>query len=351
MEIPVLIPDTVPEGDSKLAVQLHFANGIRVSPDTGTLVLTLARSPIGAFLRSGARVALFIVVLALGLAAALALVLMLKRMPRRAEAPIAAAVLQAEADSMTGSSAGAGAKAAPSDASAASLAAERREEAAKSAALLAEAAAKSRASRAAYADSAPEAKAKSTEASAEASEAVEASAAAIARQNRDESERTVALLAEASGRRAPARRPSAAEETKARAAAAAFSPRVVKPGSIRVEFLVAEQNPHIGTRNVHSLSAGASKSVGGGGSDFLVFLVSVPRRSAELHFDGEKLTFVPLRPELFPELSGPVEDCLGMDIPMISKSGYPLTLRFTAYEKPVDRINRLLHCIETPGLV
>jgi hypothetical protein len=35
---------------------------------------------------------------------------------------------------------------------------------------------------------------------------------------------------------------------------------------------------------------------------------------------------------------------------MISKSGYPLTLRFALYEKPADRINKLLHCIETPGL-
>jgi hypothetical protein len=102
---------------------------------------------------------------------------------------------------------------------------------------------------------------------------------------------------------------------------------------------------------VHSLSSGGSKSVGGGSSDFLVFLVSVPRRSAELHFDGEKLAFVPLRPELFPELDGPVEDCLGKDIPMISRSGYPLTLRFVAYEKPADKINRLLHCIETPGIL
>jgi hypothetical protein len=90
--------------------------------------------------------------------------------------------------------------------------------------------------------------------------------------------------------------------------------------------------------------------VGGGASDFLVFLVNVPSRSAELYFDGEKLTFVPLRGELFPELDGPVEDCLGKEIPMISRSGYPLKLRFAAYEKPADIINRLLHCIDTAGL-
>jgi hypothetical protein len=79
--------------------------------------------------------------------------------------------------------------------------------------------------------------------------------------------------------------------------------------------------------------------------------VNVPRKSAELHFDGEKLTFVPLRPELFPELQGPLEDCLGKDIPMISRSGYPLSLRFSLYERPADMINRLLHCIDTAGVI
>src|SRR5208337_4691221 len=33
MEIPVLLPDSLPQGDSKLQVRLHFANGVRVSPD------------------------------------------------------------------------------------------------------------------------------------------------------------------------------------------------------------------------------------------------------------------------------------------------------------------------------
>jgi hypothetical protein len=361
IEIPVLIPDAVPEGAAKLAVQLHFANGVRVSPDSGLLDLTLARSPVAAFLRSGARVALFIVVLALGLAACLALVLMLRRMPKRAEAPIAAAVLHAEADSMTAStaaysaSAGEGARIASAKASAAETAARVREEAAQSAALLAEAAANARASRSGYenAGETPDrdrGRLARKHEKPESDATVEASAAALAKQNRDEAERTVALLSEASGRRAPAKRLSAADAAKARAAASAFVPRVVKPGSIQIEFLVAEQNPHIGLRNVRSLTAGSSRSIGGGANDFLIFLVSVPRKSAEIHFDGEKLTFVPLRPELFPELSGPVEDCLGKDIPMISRSGYPLTLRFTAYEKPVDKINRLLHCIETPGL-
>jgi len=379
MDVPVLVPESVPQGDAKLALDLHFANGVRVSPESGVLELTLDRSPMASLLRSGARIVLFIVVLILGLGAALALVLILRRMPKRAEAPVVAAVLQADSDSATASTAAAsgrktaaqatlasaatrasaseGARIATAEASAATMAANAREEAAQRASLLAEAAAKARGDRLVEgaAEGVPRARRhgiwKRAAASAQVEdEAVEASSAALAKQQREEAERTVALLAEAAGRRVPARRPSSKEEAKARQAAASYAPRIVKPGSIQVEFLVAEQNPHIGSRNVHSLSAGGSKSIGGGSSDFLVFLVGVPRKCAELHFDGEKLTFVPLRPELFPELSGPVEDCLGIDIPMISRSGYPLSLRFAAYEKPADKINRLLHCIETPGL-
>jgi hypothetical protein len=392
MEIPVLLPDSLPLGDARLQVSLHFGNGIRVSPDTGVLELTLARSPLGALLRSGARIALFAVVLVLVLAAILGIALILRRMPKRAEEPVAAAVLQAEAGA-TGSSAssqaqrtaapvhaatvspaaGAARRVAPglpqpqtldrreaqatlasaataaaadsaardgsARASAKEIAASRREEAARSSSLLAEAARAAKAGSGAGSSRAPAQGVDEHEA------AIEDSSAALLAQRKAESERTVALLSEAAGRRGGASRPAEAIRSLS-----AYAPKIVKPGTIEVELLVAEQNPHIGSRNVHSLSAGLSKSVGGGASDFLVFLVSVPRHAAELHFDGEKLTFVPLKGELFPELQGPVPDCMGKDIPMISRSGYPLTLRFTAYEKPVDKINRLLHCIETPGL-
>lgn len=402
MDVPVLVPDSVPQGEAKLAVRLHFANGVRVSPDTGTLDLTLARSPIAAFLRSGARIALFVVVLALGLASLLGILIMLRRMPRRAEAPIAAAVLQAEEDYAaseassasastaiaavaatkgrgkataaaanaasakaalaTAASVGAaneGERSASAAASAKDIAASRREEAARSAALLAEAASAAKAAKnvpdsglpAGAGVAAPAQRRGMFKRGKDSHEtAIEGSAAALVALRKAESERTVALLAEASGKRAPAAKLTVEAEAKARASAAAYAPRVVKPGTLRVELRVSEQNPHIGLRNVGSLTAGSSKSVGGGASDFLVFLVSVPRRAAEIHFDGEKLAFVPLRPELFPALEGPVEDCLDRDIPMISRAGYPLSLRFSVYERPADKLNKLLHCIDTTGL-
>ena len=126
--------------------------------------------------------------------------------------------------------------------------------------------------------------------------------------------------------------------------------KILRPGRIQVELRVDGQNPSIGRRNVHSLEAGQARGVGGGRSDFLVFLVNVPAHVAELHFDGENCSFIPLRTECFPDLSGPVQSCLGKDIPMVSRQGYPMVLRFTKFIDPVEKVNRLLHCIETPGL-
>ena len=276
------------------------------------------------------------------------------RRPAAAHAEEARAAAQALAAAATGSdqsrqsrsalataaaaaSADAAAMALSADASAKEIAASLKGEADRSAALLAEAARASRAS----AVAAPSPGIGRTPDAHD--EIAASSAAALLAEKKAESARTVAILAEAAGRRT-------APTKSAPRAFAPYASKVVKPGSITIELLVADQNPHIGSRNVHAVSAGGSKSIGGGSSDFLVFLVSVPKRAAELHFDGEKLVFVPLREELFPDLRGPVEDCIGKDIPMVSKSGYPLILRFEAYEKPADKVNRLLHCIDSPGL-
>lgn len=129
-----------------------------------------------------------------------------------------------------------------------------------------------------------------------------------------------------------------------------YVPVVKRGGSIEIELRVVGQNSHIGKRNIHVLHAGHSKSVGGRRSDFLIFFVPVPQAVAELHFDGEACVFVPKQARFFPDLEGPIEDCLDRDIPMIAPTGYAVTLRFMRWEEPSLRINRLLHCIDVPGL-
>ncbi|HTX71856.1 MAG TPA: vWA domain-containing protein [Rectinemataceae bacterium] len=350
MDVSVLLPDSLAQGHEQLDLTLGFAGGLRVNPQHGLVSLTLERNPLAALFRSGARIVLFLAIVAIGLFLVFLAIVLLRRIPRRgSEAPVVAAVME---------SAGVGARprapaipagaTAPVGADAAALLADsagsrrsaREAEAARQAELLAEAGRKSAPVLAKAGPSEP-------------GSSVLPSAAELAAAKRAAAEREAALLAEAASRRAPGAAVQlalASKETAAPAAANAYVPRVLKAGTISVELRVDGQNQHIGLRNVHELHAGTSRSLGGGRSDFLIFLVPMPHRIAELHFDGEKLAVVPLRPEFFPEGAAVIEDCLGRDIHLQGRRGYPLVLSFHRYERPADKMNRLLHCIEAPGL-
>ncbi len=119
-----------------------------------------------------------------------------------------------------------------------------------------------------------------------------------------------------------------------------------REGHPLVEMIVTTQNRHIGFRNVHYLRPGSSAAVGGGRSTFLVYFVPVPGRIAYLQYDGQKYTFVPVKSALFPDLPGPVPDCLGVEIPSRSPRGYKFTIVFHKFIPPLDEINRLMRSIQ-----
>jgi len=121
--------------------------------------------------------------------------------------------------------------------------------------------------------------------------------------------------------------------------------RSVREGHPLVEMVVTTQNRRIGMRNVHYLRPGASATVGGGRSMFLIYFVPVPRGMAILTYDGNKYTFVPRKIEHFPSLAGPLVDCIGKVIPSKSIYGYPFTIVFRAFVSPLEEINRLMHSI------
>jgi hypothetical protein len=351
MDVRVSLPDTFEPGEKSFTVGLSFANGVRVSPQSGILSFTLARAPLAAFFRGGARIVLFAVLLLLVLGIAFAIVALARRVPKRAEAPIVAAVLDSAAERDRSA-----VRARQTTATAASASG-----------LGGPAAAIAVASSTVSGTVVTPARAADQD---ERDAAVLRAADEFAKASKAESARSADILAEAAARKSPAAALAefaASHALPAKAKTAAAAPKtpktgapvvaeanrdrvVVRPGSLRVELRVEGQNPNIGSRNVHTLHAGAAKTVGGGRSDFLVFLVPTSKRAAELHYDGEKLRLVPLKPELFPATEGPIEDCLDRDILMLGKNAYPLVLRFIAYERPADKINRLLHCIETPGL-
>jgi hypothetical protein len=109
-----------------------------------------------------------------------------------------------------------------------------------------------------------------------------------------------------------------------------------------IELRVSLQNHRIGFRNVHRIGPGAARSVGGRFSSYLIFLVPVPGSMGEIRNVDGRYVFAPVRTELFPRLSGPLEDCLDVDIPFVTPRGREMSLRFREWASPLEEINTLL---------
>ena len=112
---------------------------------------------------------------------------------------------------------------------------------------------------------------------------------------------------------------------------------------ITLELYVEGQNKNIGKRNIHTLTPGSRRSVGGGLSSFSIFLVQVPSSIAEVRYDGEKCSLALLQPEYFPEAkSNIIEDCINKSIKVKSDKGYEMTITIRPYENQTDKLNNLL---------
>jgi Na+-transporting methylmalonyl-CoA/oxaloacetate decarboxylase gamma subunit len=129
------------------------------------------------------------------------------------------------------------------------------------------------------------------------------------------------------------------------------NPFVINPtGPLLLNMFVEDQNTNIGKRNIHSLKSGYSLSVGGGNSDFLIFLVEVPSNIGELRRNANQLTFIPRKHKYFPDLgSNELRDCLNKTIRVISDRNYEIRFRFEMYEDPLAALNRMLNQIKVPG--
>ena len=128
-------------------------------------------------------------------------------------------------------------------------------------------------------------------------------------------------------------------------------PAVINPsGPLLLNLFVEDQNTAIGKRNIHSLKSGYSLSVGGGKSDFLIFLVQVPANIGEIRRDGSQCSFIPKKPKYFPDLgSNELRDCINKTIRVISDKNYELRFRFEMYEDPLVALNRVLMSVSVPG--
>jgi hypothetical protein len=127
---------------------------------------------------------------------------------------------------------------------------------------------------------------------------------------------------------------------------------IMDSGPVMLNLFVEDQNTAIGRRNIHAVKKGYTFSVGGGKSDFLIFLVSVPPRIGEITFDGRNCTFYPRQPKYFPDIgSQSVHNCIGKSIRIVSDRGYELFIRVERYQDPLQVLNKLLNSISVPGPV
>jgi len=121
---------------------------------------------------------------------------------------------------------------------------------------------------------------------------------------------------------------------------------------VLLNLFVADQNTAIGKRNIHSLKPGYAYSIGGGNSDFLIFLVPVPPHIAEVMLDGRNCAFTPKKPEFFPDIgSQTIPNCIGKTFRVISEKKYELHIRLERYEDPLTALNKMLRSIKVPGPV
>lgn len=338
--LSVRLPRSLAEGATVLRLEPRFGNGLRVSPGISLVKVQLKSSPLYAFFKGSFRIVMFIALLIIASAAVLLVVLYVKTLHRKAEEPIVDAMIDSAHAAHVSPYAAQGVVTAADETRA-------------KAAILAAAATAHE----------PEQKQAIT------SEYTEAQAAAISQERKaaellgsaqpasgagEEAKAAAVLAAWDKPRQSRKALPLAASLAPARQEpirqAVAYQPRIQKPGAARLALYVADQNPNIGRRNIHAMHAGGKKSLGGGTSDFLVFLLPVPRNIASIYFDGVNATLVPNRPEFFPDLEGPAEGCIGKDIRVLTSRGKELRIRLDLYEPPVDKINKLLHCIETPGM-
>ena len=156
---------------------------------------------------------------------------------------------------------------------------------------------------------------------------------------------------EAGARHAAATAPSAPPARPARPTPAslrrALPPVGRSPSGLPplLEMRVSQQNSRVGFRNVHRILSGTARSVGGGSSPYLVFITRVPRAVAEIRSEGGSYVFVPLRGEFFPEVAGPVEHCLGVEIPFTGPKGHRHTIVFREWVSALDEINALMRSV------
>jgi hypothetical protein len=115
-----------------------------------------------------------------------------------------------------------------------------------------------------------------------------------------------------------------------------------------LSLFVKDQPATRGRQNLHILHVGYSLSLGGDESDdFVISIVTVPRRIARVRFDGKHYTFIPLNLNSLPDIgSTSVQDCVGKQIRIVHKN-FEVHFSIEQRENPLRRLGSFLHSVNS----
>jgi hypothetical protein len=115
-----------------------------------------------------------------------------------------------------------------------------------------------------------------------------------------------------------------------------------------LSLFVRDQPATRGRQNLHILQPGYSLSLGGDESDdFVISIVTVPRRIARVCFDGQHYTFIPRKLHSLPDIdSTPVQDCIGKEIRVVHKN-FEVHLSIEQRENPLQRLGSFLRSVNS----
>jgi hypothetical protein len=126
-------------------------------------------------------------------------------------------------------------------------------------------------------------------------------------------------------------------------------PKSGRGSATPVELKVSYKILHRKYTNIHWFSDGTKRTIGGAGCSYFIDLPSVTGSIAEISFEHGSFILTPTRPEFFPDLSGPVRDCLKKRIRLYPSIEEETVITFVEYVSPVDKINRIMHLTDRPG--
>ncbi|MAG14175.1 MAG: hypothetical protein CMN78_06225 [Spirochaetales bacterium] len=116
-----------------------------------------------------------------------------------------------------------------------------------------------------------------------------------------------------------------------------------------IEMRVEGQNPHIGMRNIHVIRDGTTRTIGGGMSNFLIYLYQLPGHVGEIKRSGDIYSYMPVKLQ-FCRNPERLENCLDNDIVLISDGGRQIIIRFSRYISELEKVNRIMHLTDRPGV-